>query len=178
MFYNMGIIWWIPPLPYQVRFSPSVSFLKNKQNKWTTLGASKNPNCHRGLECRTSNVSRCWAGSKGECGGPMFLLMVAGLVWKSPKNGPSHGTESISHPWSSASFLRVFWQAWACSRPESGSPGARVNKQRMKMISLNASGLQSWNGLYLTNNINSCWCAQIQCFQFALLEWVVSYQKY
>lgn len=156
----------------------SICFLSEKQTKQMNNARSfkESQLPHRGLECRTSNVSRCWAGSKGECGGPMFPLMVAGLVWKSPKNGPSHGTESISHPWSSASFLRVFWQAWACSRPESGSPGARVNKQYMKMVSLNASGLQSWNGLYLTNNINSCWYAQIQCFQFAMLEWAVSYQ--
>lgn len=156
MFYNVDIIWWVLPLPNQAWLFPSVSFLKNKQNKWTTLGASKSPECTEvwnaepqmlpGAERapRLNVVARC-------------PLMVADLVWRAPKNGSSHGTQSISYPWSSTSFLVVFWQVRPCSRPESGSPETHENKQCMKMIFFNTSSLKYWLGLYHINNINSCW---------------------
>lgn len=113
----------------------------------------KEPQCHRGLERRASDAPWCWVGAKRECGGPMFLLVVVHSVWQSKKR-PSHGTESISYPWTSTSFLVVFWQVWPCSRPASGSPEAHENKQCMKWFSFIHPVRDTGLGCILPNDTN------------------------
>lgn len=138
--------------PTKSRFPHLFPFWKTNRTNEQHLELQRTQ-CHRGLERRASDAPWCWVGAKHECGGPMFLLVVVHSEWQS-KKGPSHGTESISYPWTSTSFLVVFWQVWPCSRPASGSPEAHENKQCMKWFSFIHPVHDTGLGCILPNDTN------------------------
>lgn len=95
--------------------------------------------CWNRSEWRTPKYLLALSRLQQGCGGPIVLPRSADLVWRSLKNTLSHGTLSISCPWSATSFLAVFWQVCPCSRPDSGSSEAHENKQYIKTLLSNYS---------------------------------------